>query len=134
MFESATVISALSWLCQVLLAFLFFRSAYRKVKNFPRVSDEFKGWGYPFPDLVTRFLTGVWIVSATAVLVPAWAGLAAMVLLAFMIVAFATLVVHREFRRLVEPARPILLSSFVIWARSEEIGELIGPWADRIGT
>ena len=129
MFESATVVNALSWLCQVTLAFLFFRSAYRKVKNFARVSAEFKGWGYPFPDLVTRFLTGVWIVTATTVLVPAWAAPAAAVLLAFMIVAFATLVYHREFRRLIEPTRPILLSSFVIWARGQGILDSIAQLA-----
>ena len=128
MFESATIINAFSWLCQVLLAYLFFRSAYRKVTGFERVSAEFRRWGYPFPNQVTRFLTGVWIVCATAVLVPAWAGLAAVVLLAFMVVAFSTLSHHREFRRLVEPARPILLSSFVVWARGKETLDLIGQW------
>ena len=118
-------VNILSWLCQCYLAYLFFRSAYKKVTQFECVSEEFLRWGYPFPRQVTFFLIAVWILSATAILVPLLAGFAAMVLLAFMIVAFITLLIPGEIRRLAESARPIVLSLFVIAARSDEMVEII---------
>jgi uncharacterized membrane protein YphA (DoxX/SURF4 family) len=114
-------IEPLVWGCQFYLAFLFYRSAYRKVTGYARVTDEFQRWGYPFPGLVTFFLICVWILCATAQLFPTWSAPSAIVLLVFMIAAFTTLVIHREFKRLVEPARPIALSAFIIYARSNEL-------------
>ena len=116
-------INALAWVCQLYLAFFFIRSAYRKVTGYERVSAEFLHWGYPFPGQVTFFLIAVWILGATALLIPAWSGLAAVSLLAFMLVAFATLLINGEFRRLVEPARPIVLLLFVVAVRSDEMLE-----------
>jgi uncharacterized membrane protein YphA (DoxX/SURF4 family) len=118
-------VNLLSWLCQCYLAYLFFCSAYKKVTQFERVSAEFLRWGYPFPRQVTFFLIVVWILSAIAILVPMLAGFAAVVLLAFMAVAFITLLLHGEIRRLVEPARPIALSLFVIAVHSSEMLEII---------
>ena len=121
----ADTANLLSWVCQWFLAYLFFRSAYKKVTQFEHVGEEFLRWGYPFPKQVTFFLIAVWILSATAILVPLLAGFAAVVLLAFMIVAFITLLLHGEIRRLAEPARPIVLSLFVIAVRSNEMVEII---------
>ena len=118
------VFDVLTWACQIYLAFLFYRSAYRKVTGYARVTDEFRRWGYPFPGQVTFFLICVWILCATALFIPILSGPSAIVLLVFMIFAAGTLVVHREFKRLVEPARPILLSMFTIFARSNEMFEM----------
>ena len=115
----------ISWVCQLSLAYLFFRSAYRKVTRFERVSAEFIRWGYPFPGQVIFFLIVVWILGATAILIPVWAGVAAAVLLPFMIVAFLTLLFHGEFRRLVEPSLPIALLLFVIALHGNEILDAI---------
>jgi len=110
----------ISWMCQLYLAFFFLRSAYRKTINFEKVSVEFQGWGYPFPGFITRLLSLVWVICGIALLVPATSWLAAVVLMAFMIVACATLVWHREFRRLIEPAVPMLLLAIVIWVRRQD--------------
>ena len=42
-----------------------------------------------------------------------------------MTVAFITLLLHGEIRRLTEPARPIVLSLFIIAVRSGEMAETI---------
>ncbi len=107
-------VEVISWACQFYLAFFFVRSAYRKTTRFERVKAEFEGWGYPFPGLIARLLSIIWCVCATAMLFPATAVLSATVLLAFMIAAFATLFIHGEYRRLVEPAIPIVLLLVVI--------------------
>ncbi len=107
----------LLWASQGYLAFFFMRSAYRKTINFERVSAEFAGWGYPQPDLITRFLSLVWVVCAVLLLIPTTATYSALVLLGFMIIAFATLLKHGEYRRLTEPAVPIVLLLFVVITR-----------------
>jgi len=121
----------ISWICQVYLAFFFFRSAYRKTICFTHVADEFKRWGYPYPGQVTRFLIGVWILAGTSLLIPPLAASAALVLLLFMLVAFATLLVHGEIRRLVEPGVPIVLLTAVIALRFDEFMNVIQLLKDR---
>lgn len=114
-----------SWLCQIYLAFFFLRSAYRKMVGFERVSGEFRDWGYPFPSQVTVFLIIVWVICAPALLVPSWVGLSAVTLLAFMTVAFATLLVHGLCRKLIEPTVPIVLLLIVIAIRRNEVSDLM---------
>ncbi len=114
-----------SWICQFYLAFFFARSAYRKGRNFERVSAEFRAWGYPFPEIVTGFLACVWIVCTVTILIPSLAAVTSVVLLGFMMIAFTTLLVHGEIRRLKEPAIPILLLLVIIMLRHVEIAELI---------
>lgn len=114
-------LQVISWLCQLYLVFFFLRSAFRKVRNFEKVSAEFRGWGYVFPRQITLLLICVWIVCSVFLLVPKWAGVSAIVLLSFMLVAFATLVVNREFRRLREPSVPIALLAIVIVVRWSEV-------------
>jgi uncharacterized membrane protein YphA (DoxX/SURF4 family) len=106
------------WVFQLYLVGFFLRSAYRKTVNFEKVSDEFRRWGYPFPRKVTFFLIILWIVCAPLLLIPAVVSGAAMVLLMFMIVAFFTLVVHKEWRRLKEPSIPIILLTLVVFGNS----------------
>ncbi len=113
------------WICQLYLAYFFFRSAYRKVVGYERVRAEFLGWGYPFPGRITFFLIVVWILGATAILVPSLSGLAAGVLLAFMIVAFATLLIHSEYKRLIEPTVPIVLLIFVFVMHRNQAFDLV---------
>ncbi len=120
-----SVIEMISWVCQLYLAFFFARSAYRKVKNYQRVREEFRGWGYPLPGIVTGFLVCIWIICAFTILIPPFAGLAAVVLLAFMLVAFATLLWNREIWRLIEPCQPILVLFVVITVRHKEIAAII---------
>ena len=86
---------------------------------------EFAGWGYPLPGQITVFLIIVWIICASALLVPGWSGVAAVALLPFMIVAISTLARHREFRRMIEPARPIAALIIVISIRWNEVQDLI---------
>ena len=112
-------------MCQIYLAYFFFRSAYRKVLGYERVKAEFFAWGYPFPGQVTVFLIVIWIIGGTALLIPVSAGISALVLLAFMTVAFVTLLVHGEYRRLVEPARPIALLMIIVALRFYEIADTV---------
>jgi uncharacterized membrane protein YphA (DoxX/SURF4 family) len=110
----------LLWLVQLYLVRFFLRSAYRKTINFEKVSDEFRRWGYPLPRKVTFFLIIVWTLFAPLLLFPSAAGEAAMVLLMFMIAAFFTLVVHKEWRRLIEPTIPIILLCIVVFSNSSK--------------
>ena len=119
--KQMTTIRILLWVCQIYLAYLFYRSAYKKVTKYETVKNEFLRWGYPFPGQLTFFLIIVWILAGAALLVPALAGFSALVLALFMIVAFATLVVHGEYRRLIEPTQPLVLSTFIIVMRFDEI-------------
>ncbi len=107
----------LLWTGQLYLAFFFLRSAYRKTVNFERVSAEFARWGYPYPGLITRFLSLVWVVCSVSLLVPATTVYSALALLGFMIIAFITLWVHGEYRRLTEPAVPIVLLLLIVITR-----------------
>ncbi len=120
-----TLADIASWICQLYLAFFFARSAYRKVKNFERVSTEFRDWDYPLPEFVTGFLVCVWIVCTVTILIPFLAGITSVVLLVFMVIASATLLVHGEIRRLTEPAIPILLLLVIIMLRHAEIADMI---------
>jgi uncharacterized membrane protein YphA (DoxX/SURF4 family) len=119
------IFNLISWICQLYLAYFFFRSAYRKVTGYERVKAEFLGWGYPFPGHITFFLIVVWVLGATAILIPSVSGLAASVLLAFMIVASATLIIHGEYIRLVEPAVPIVLLVFVLVTQGDQIFDFV---------
>ena len=120
-----TIFDLVLWICQLYLAYFFFRSAYRKVTGYERVRAEFLGWGYPFPGRITFFLIIVWVLGATAILIPSLSGFAAGVLLAFMIVAFATLLIHGEYIRLVEPTVPIVLLAFVFVTQRNQVFELV---------
>lgn len=111
----------ISLICRLYLAWFFLRSAYRKVKSFDHISAEFQGWGYPFPRQVTFFLIAVWLWSAPALLIPISVGPAAIVLLAIMLVAAATLLFHGEYRRMIEPAVPIALLAIVAALHLQEI-------------
>ncbi len=115
----------LLWAAQLYLVFFFLRSAYRKTVNFERVSAEFARWGYPYPGLITRFLSLVWVVCSVFLLIPATAIYSALALLGFMITAFATLWVHGEYRRLIEPAVPIMLLVFIVIIRFNEVTQSI---------
>jgi uncharacterized membrane protein YphA (DoxX/SURF4 family) len=86
--------------------------------NYEKISEEFHRWGYPFPQTITIFLIFVWILSAPFLLIPSKASGAAMILLVFMLIAFFTLVVHKEWRRLWQPAIPIVLLAIVALGRS----------------
>jgi hypothetical protein len=59
----------------------------------------------------------VWIIFAPLLLILPIASGAAMTLLAFMLVAFFTLVTHKEWRRLWQPAIPIVLLAVVVVGR-----------------
>ncbi len=115
----------LLWAAQLYLVFFFLRSAYRKTVNFERVSAEFARWGYPHPGLITRFLSLVWVVGSVLLLIPSTAVFSALLLLGFMIIAFATLWVHGEYRRLIEPAVPIMLLVFIVAVRFDEVAQSI---------
>ncbi len=117
----------LLWAGQLYLAFFFLRSAYRKTVNFERVSAEFARWGYPHPGLTTRFLSIVWVACSVLLLIPATVGFSALVLLGFMIIAFATLWNHGEYHRLHEPAVPMILLLFILVIRFDEIS-LLSDW------
>ena len=76
-------------------------------------------------------MVGVWILAGTSLLVPPLAASAALVLLLFMLVAFATLLVHGEIRRLVEPGVPIMLLTAVIALRFDDFMTVIQLLKDR---
>ena len=113
---------------QLYVAFFFYRSAYKKIFQFDRVKAEFARWGYHRPGLVTRFLSGVWIVGGSALLIPTTVGLAAAVLMVFMIFAIATLVYHGELNRLIEPAGPTALILLILVIRGKETLTQLSVW------
>jgi uncharacterized membrane protein YphA (DoxX/SURF4 family) len=110
-----------SWVCQGYLTFFFLRSAYRKTVHFSRVAEEFQRWGYPYPGAVTAFLAVVWVIAGISLLIPSLVAAAALLLMLFMFAAFATLLVHGEIRRLVEPGIPIVLLAIIVVLRSDEV-------------
>lgn len=109
------------WLFKLYLVWFFLRSAYRKTVNFKNRSEEFRRWGYPYPRMVTSFLIMVWTGCAPFLLIPSVASGAAMILLVFMIVAFFTLVINKEWHRLKEPAVPILLLTIVAFGNYSDL-------------
>ncbi len=108
-----SLITTVAWISQLYAAKILIVSAYRKSSGFQRVTDEFLHWGYPYPDKIVFFLIVVWVLGAFFLLIPTLAGAAAVALLPFMLAAFCTLMAHKEFRRLREPALPIVLLSVV---------------------
>ncbi|MCC7038932.1 MAG: DoxX family protein [Burkholderiales bacterium] len=126
-----SILAVVVWSCQIYAAKIFFVSAYRKTTRFQRVTDEFRRWGYPVPEKIAFFLIVIWIHGALYLLIPSFSGLAALALLPFMLVAFATLLVHGEFRRLREPAVPIALLSIVAYIRLDPA--MLKTWLDGAG-
>lgn len=113
-------VEAVLWTCQAGAAWIFMKSARHKVYDFAEVGEEFRHWGYARPAEVTFGLVVLWILGSAGLLLPKTASLAAVVLGVAMLVALATLVVNREWRRLHEPLLPAVLLVVVAIGRWEE--------------
>src|SRR5580692_11574110 len=53
----------LAWLAplfaRIVVGWVFLLSGWGKLHNLPAVTENFKGWGIPFPHLLTPFVSGV---------------------------------------------------------------------------
>jgi putative oxidoreductase len=93
----------LVWACAIVLALVFVLVGASKVAGASgiRWNDRFTQWGYPAG---TSTLVGALeILGGLGVLIPAWRRPAAMLLVALMLGAAGTHVLHTEFPRLLPP-------------------------------
>jgi uncharacterized membrane protein YphA (DoxX/SURF4 family) len=89
--------------CAIFLAVVFVLVGISKLEGASamRWTERLTQWGYPAS---ARYLIGVFeILGGLGVLIPRWRRAAAAILVALMIGALCTHVVHGEFRRLIPP-------------------------------
>ena len=84
----------LSWLAPLLaritVGWVFLWSGWGKLQNLPQVTENFIGWGIPFPQLLTPFVSGVEFFGGLFLLVGLLTRLSAGALGITMIVAIAS--------------------------------------------
>jgi len=91
------------WACAILLAVAFVFVGISKLEGVSalRWGERFMRWGYPAN---TQYVIGVSeILGGLGVLIPKWRRAAAATLVALMIGAVGTHIVHAEFPRLIPP-------------------------------
>jgi putative oxidoreductase len=98
-----TLPRAAVWVCAIFLAVVFVFVGILKLEgpSAIRWTERFVNWGYPAN---TQYVVGVLeILGGLGVLIPKWRRAAAAILVAVMIGALGTHVVHAEFPRLIPP-------------------------------
>lgn len=102
------------WVLQVVLAAFFALQGIIKLKGSPGWIAHFRAWGYP--DHFYLVVGIVELLAAILLLIPRLANLGALILLAVMIGAVATLVIHHEHNIMV-PVVPGILLATVLYLR-----------------
>jgi putative oxidoreductase len=105
----------LVWTCAILLAVAFVLVGGSKLNGTSgiRWDGRFIGWGYPAG---TAAVVGVLeILGGLGVLIPRWRRPAAMLLIALMLGALCTHVLHAEFARVIPPLVLGVLALLVSW-------------------
>ena len=88
------VAAHLLWLAplfaRIVVGWVFLLSGWGKLHNLPQVTENFSGWGIPFPHLLTPFVSGVELFGGLFVLLGLMTRISAGALGVTMIVAIAS--------------------------------------------
>ena len=80
-----------SWLpplvARVVVGWVFMWSGWGKLNNLPQMIENFTGWGIPYPQIMTPFVSGVEFIGGLLLLVGLFTRIAAVPLVIVMIVA-----------------------------------------------
>ena len=83
--------SVFSWLpplfARVVVGYVFMITGGTKLHNLPAMIENFKGWGIPYPELMTPFVSGVEFICGLLLLLGLFTRVAAVPLVIVMIVA-----------------------------------------------
>jgi putative oxidoreductase len=72
---------------RVVVGWVFLWSGWGKLNALPQIIENFKGWGIPYPEILTPFVSGVEFVGGILLLVGLFTRIAAAPLVAVMVVA-----------------------------------------------
>lgn len=110
-----TIRTAAAWIAQVLSAGILFGAAIGKLRGTLGWIERFRSWGYP--DDFYLVIGVLEVLGAIALLVPRFAGRAAVGLFVIMLGAFLTHLIHGEGLAVVRPLIVIVLLVAVLWLR-----------------
>ena len=102
------------WILRVLLAVFFALQGIVKLRGSTGWERHFRAWGYP--DHFYLVVGAIELLAAILLLIPRFASWGALILLAVMIAATATLVIHHEHGLLV-PVVPGILLALILYLR-----------------
>ena len=72
---------------RIVVGWVFLWSGWGKLNLLPRMIENFRGWGIPYPEIVTPFVSGVEFVGGILLLVGLFTRIAAAPLMVVMVVA-----------------------------------------------
>jgi putative oxidoreductase len=72
---------------RVVVGWVFLWSGWGKLNALPQIIENFKGWGIPYPEILTPFVSGVEFVGGILLLVGLFTRIAAAPLVVVMVVA-----------------------------------------------
>ncbi|MBN9090428.1 MAG: DoxX family protein [Reyranella sp.] len=91
---SRTVASYFTWAAplavRITVGWVFLWSGWSKLQVLPRMVENFRGWGIPFPEIVTPFVSGVEFVGGILLLLGLLTRFAAVPMMIVMLVAIVT--------------------------------------------
>jgi len=80
-----------SWLpplvARIVVGWVFMWSGWAKLNNLPQMIENFKGWGIPYPEILTPFVSGVEFLGGLLLLIGLFTRIAGVPLVIIMIVA-----------------------------------------------
>ena len=77
-------------LARIVVGEVFLASGWVKLHNLPQMIENFAGWGIPFPEVLTPFVSAVELIGGLLLLLGLFTRLAAVPLAFVMVVAIAT--------------------------------------------
>ncbi len=77
-------------LARIVVGEVFLVSGWVKLHNLPQMIENFAGWGIPFPEVLTPFVSAVELIGGLLLLLGLFTRVAAVPLAAVMVVAIAT--------------------------------------------
>ncbi len=84
----------LTWLpplvARIVVGWVFLWSGWGKLNALPRMIENFRGWGIPYPEILTPFVSGVEFVGGILLLVGLFTRIAAAPLIVVMVVAIVS--------------------------------------------
>lgn len=86
--------SYFAWLpplaARLVVGWVFMWSGWGKLNNLPQMIENFKGWGIPYPEIMTPFVSGVEFFGGLLLLLGLFTRVAAVPLVVIMIVAIVS--------------------------------------------
>jgi len=110
------------WVLHILLAALFALQGILKLTSSPGWVSRFRAWGYP--DNFYLFIAVIELAGAVALLIPKLAGVGALTLIAVMIGATITHLLHGE-SQVITTLILMLLLTLVVYVRRSNLSNLI---------